>query len=43
MDKISLQKPLETDVYDIDIFNSNSTKIENAVNSVVEKLTWTEF
>lgn len=28
---ITLQKPLETDVYDIAVFNSNSTIIEDSI------------
>lgn len=38
MDNITLQKPLETDIYDINVFNNNSTTIENAVNTLNQKL-----
>lgn len=32
---IELQKPLGTDIYDIDVFNANSTTIENYLNQLV--------
>lgn len=34
MADISLQKPLGTDVYNIEVFNANSTIIENYLNSI---------
>lgn len=38
VDKITLTKPLGTDNYNIDVFNSNSTKIENAVNNLIDNI-----
>ena len=36
---ITLNKPQPTDIYDIDIFNENSTTIENAVNQLQTEFT----